>query len=289
MFAILGATGKVGSSTIRALRAAAQPVRAIIRDPAKAAPFEALGCEIGIADLQDVGALSKAIEGARGVQVICPTAPRAIDAAADMRRTIDNIARALANTRPQTTLAISDYGAEVERGTGITVLFHELEARLREAPTRSVFLRSAEHMENWTRIIQVAAQTGRLPSLHHPLSKRFPTISAHEVGRIAADLLMHPMSEAPLPRIVHAEGPRRYTPVEVADAMAKVLGRDVVAYELPRADWHTTLRGAGLGDSVVQLVTELYDAHNQGLIDAESGGEIINGTIELTDALKALL
>jgi NAD(P)H dehydrogenase (quinone) len=144
-------------------------------------------------------------------------------------------------------------------------------------------------MENWARVMRVAASSGSLPSLHHPLSKRFPTISAHEVGLISADLLMRASTETDLPSIVHAEGPRRYTPIDVADAMAKVLGRDVVAYELARQDWHAILRGAGLSDSGAQLVTELYDAHNQGLIDAERGSEVVIGTIELTDALQALV
>jgi NAD(P)H dehydrogenase (quinone) len=124
VFAILGAGGKVGSSTIRTLRAANKPVRAIVREPSKARRFEALGCEVAIVDMLDVSALSKALEGASAVQVICPTAPQASDAAAQMRGMIDSVTAALRNVPPQTTLAISDYGAEVESGTGITVLFH---------------------------------------------------------------------------------------------------------------------------------------------------------------------
>jgi NAD(P)H dehydrogenase (quinone) len=72
MFAILGATGKVGGTTIAALRQAGAPVRAVVRDPSKAAPLVALGCEPAVADLQDAAALARAIRGASAVQVICP-------------------------------------------------------------------------------------------------------------------------------------------------------------------------------------------------------------------------
>lgn len=290
MFAILGAAGKIGSATIRALRAADQPVRAIIRDPSNAGPFEALGCEVAIADLQDAGALARAIDGASSVQVICPTAPRATDAADDMRRSIDGVARALTDACPATVLAISDYGAQVESGTGVTMLFHELEARLGELPSRAIFLRSAEHMENWVRVFHLAAATGKLPSLHHPLGKIFPTVSAPDVGIISADLLLLDREGRARPSVVHVEGPRRYTPLDVARAMGAVLDREILAFELPQTDWHATLVGAGLSDSGAALVTELYEAHNAGRIDVEPGvGEIRRGPTELADALRALL
>ncbi|WP_413988259.1 NAD(P)H-binding protein [Labrys okinawensis] len=290
MFAILGAAGKVGRATVSALRATGQPVRAIIRDPSKASAFEALGCEVAIADLQDAAALARAFDGAAFVQVICPPAPSAEDAGAEMRHSIDCIAKALTAARPRATLAISDYGAEIGSGTGITVLFHELEVQLRALPTEAIFLRSAEHMENWARVIRVAADTGRLPSLHHSLSKRFPTVSAPDVGRISAEILLQRRDGASTADLFHVEGPERYTPVDVAEALTTLLNREVVAFEVPRHAWHQTMLSAGLSDSGAELVTELYDAHNRGLIDFEAGaGEVFHGTTNLARAFQALL
>ena len=70
MFAILGATGKVGRSTISTLRQAGTPVRAISKDETKASEFRAMGCEVALADLQNVGALSLAIADADAVQIV---------------------------------------------------------------------------------------------------------------------------------------------------------------------------------------------------------------------------
>ena len=285
MFAILGATGKIGRTTIAALRERGAPVRAILRDRSRAREFVDLGCEVAIADMADVGALSEAIDSASTVQVICPIDVRAVDARAEMLRLIETIGEALDKANPELVLAISDYGAEVTSGTGVTLLFNALEARLRKLRSRTIFLRSAEHMENWARVTQVAIETGQLHSFHHPLTKLFPTVSAFDVGTIAADLLLED-NDARL-RIVHAEGPRRYTPNDVAAVIASLAARPVAARELPRPQWEAVLTRGGLSESYARLVTELYEAHNAGRIDAErDAGEIRQGTSELADALR---
>ncbi|MBN8938863.1 MAG: NAD(P)H-binding protein [Rhizobiales bacterium] len=289
MFVIMGATGKVGRATIAALRRRGAPVRAVLREASKAAEFAALGCETAIADLRDAEALRAAIAGAGAVQVICPMSMAAADAPADMRGMIETMAGALDAVRPAKVLAISDYGAERAAGTGVTLTFHALEARLRALPTGLTLLRSAEHMQNWSRLAKAAAASGILPSLHHPLTKLFPTVSASDVGLVAADLLAAGDAAAS-PRIVHVEGPRRYTPVDVAEALASVAGRPIVARELPRPDWIAALTLGGLGMSYARLVTELYDAHNAGAIDVEPGaGDVRYGATELRDVLAAIM
>lgn len=290
MFVVLGATGKVGGATIARLRQAGAPVRAVVRDAAKAVDLVNLGCEIAVADLWDVPALTRALEGASTVQVICPVSVQGIDAAADMRRSIAGVGDALVAARAPAVLAISDYGAELSAGTGVTVLFHELEARLQALPGRLTLLRSAEHMENWGRVMRIAAATGVLPSLHHPLTKLIPTVSAYDVGTVAADLLLAPAGAPGTPHVAHMEGPRRYTPIDVAASVSVLLGRDIAAYALPRSEWDETLRKGGLSVGYARLVTELYDAHNAGLIDAGcEADDIIRGRTGLTDALRRSL
>ena len=283
MFAILGATGKAGRATIRALRKRGLPVRAVVRDPAKADDLKAIGCEIAVADMRDAAALASAIAGANAVQAICPIDPKADDPAAEMRLTIDAIARALADAGAPRALAISDYGAEREAGTGITLAFHYLEAQLRKTPAKLTLLRSAEHMQNWSRLFRTAVETGILPSLHHPLTKLFPMVSAVDVGGVAADLLASD-ADHEAPRVVYVEGPRRYTPLDVAETLSRRFGREVVARELPRQDWIAALTRGGLSARYAALVAELYDAHNAGLIEVERGAaEVRRGATAFSD------
>lgn len=288
MHVILGATGKIGRTTIAALRKAGAPVRAVLRDPGQAQAFSDLGCEIAIADVNDRQALTTAMNGAHAVQIICPVDVRADHAHPKMLQMIESLGEALAAASPQLVLAISDYGAQHSSGTGVTLIFHALEARLRKLAPKLIFLRSAEHMQNWARLAKSAAESGQLPSFYHPLTKLLPTVSAFDVGSIAAELLLDD-KDAKL-RIVHAEGPQRYTPNDIAAAIGLLAGRDVVARPLPETEWQTLLMRAGLSESYARLLVELYTAHNAGRIDAESGvGEIHRGRTELVDALRPLL
>lgn len=288
MFVILGATGKVGRTTIRELRAQGAPVRAVVRKSSDVEDLSALGCEIAVADLDETAALKSAIAGAETVQVICPVRAQAADAVAEMAKTIDAMSNALKDVRPAKVLAISDYGAHLSEGTGITMTFHYLEAQFRRLPSAVTFLRSAEHMQNWARVIKVATETGVLPSLHHPVSKRFPTVSATDVGSIAAELLTDATRVAG-PRIVHAEGPRRYDAIEVAATLGKIVGREIIAREIPQSDWIPTLTRVGISPSYARLVFELYVAHNAGRIDVEPGATDIRfGTTELRAVFASL-
>ena len=283
MFAVLGATGKAGGASVRALRKRGLRVRAIVRDQTKAKDLEALGCEIAIADFRDAGSLARAIAGAEAVQAICPAVPQAADTAADMRGIIDAIRDALVAAKTARVVAISDYGAQLSSGSGITLAFHYLEARLRETPAKLTLLRSSEHMQNWARTFKAAATTGILPSLHHPLTKVFPMVSAQDVGIVAAELLASPDGDE-AERIVYVEGPRRYTARDVAKAVSDAFGRQIVARELPRSDWLASLKRGGLSAAYAGLVAELYDAHNAGLIDVEPGpADIRRGATDFAD------
>jgi NAD(P)H dehydrogenase (quinone) len=280
MFAIIGANGNAGAAAARELRRRGLAVRAVLRDQSKAPAFEALGCSVAIADILDRAALRAAIEGAEGVQAICPVAPKADRPLLKMRDYAEAIADVLAVTRPARVVAISDFGAEIGSGVGITLAFHFLEARLREAHPAPILLRSAEHMQNWARVLRPAVETGVLPSFHHPLTKMFPMVSAEDVGRVAADLLSSVQSPH-APRIVYVEGPRRYTPLAVAETFSRAFHREIVARQIPRADWIALLTRGGLNTGYADLVAELYDAHNAGRIEIERGAtDIRRGTTD---------
>ncbi|AVA19905.1 MULTISPECIES: NAD(P)H-binding protein [unclassified Rhizobium] len=288
MFVILGATGKIGRATIAELRRQGAPVRAVVRRQNSADDLSAMGCDVAIADIQDSAALSESMRGATAVQIICPTSVQADDAAAEMKNSIRTIVDALDRNRPSSVLAISDYGAHLASDTGITLIFHHLESELKKLPAALTFLRSAEHMQNWSRQIGRAIETGVLPSRHHPVTKLFPTVSAPDVGVIAGELLLSG-TQAPL-SIIHAEGPDRYSVEDVARIAGELAGRKIIASEMPRLDWIPALVRGGISASYAELVAELYDAHNAGRIDAEPGvGDIRRGRTGLREVLTSMM
>ena len=288
MFVIFGASGNVGRATVASLLEAGKSVRAVVRDRKQGAGFARLGCDVAVCDLTDSGAIERALEGAHAVQMLCPVPRGDADPAQTMRRMIDAIETALRAQPPEVLLALSDYGAELPRGTGITVLFHELEQQWSGIAARSTMLRSAEHMHNWARVMPRALETGTLPSFHQPLSKRFPTVAARDVGRVAAQLLLDESEQAL--RVVSVESEHRVDAFEVAQTLGRVSGRPIDAMAVPREAWERTLLLAGLSAAHIALIVELYDAHNAGLIDVEAGAtERRFGSTSLAEAFGEIV
>jgi len=289
MYVIFGATGKVGGETVKALRRAGKNVRAVVHSDRQRETLEKLGCEVLTGDLTDEAFVTRALAGAHSVQMLCPLPRHVDDPAAEMRRTIDTAARALRSSPHLHVVALSDYGAELQSGSGITMLFHHLEAVFRSSVPKLTLLRSAEHMQNWARVLSPTLDSGVLPSLHHPIDRPFPTVSAYDVGVVSAQLLMEESAHA-AQRVVCIEGPQRYSANDVALALSEASGRKVQAHPLPRGDWDATLSRAGLDANHTALITELYDATNAGRIDVEAGiGERRFGTTRLQEAMAALV
>ena len=288
MFVIFGASGKVGRSTVTALRQQGHAVRAVVRHAAQNEALTRIGCELVEANLDDEASIHRALDGAQAVQMLCPLPQRDPDPAGAMRRMIDTAASVLRAHPHLHVVALSDYGAELDADTGITMLFHHLEAAFNAAAPRLTLLRSAEHMQNWARVFPAALATGYLPSLHHPLDRTFPTVSAQDVGVVAAQLLTDRWNEREA-RIVSVEGPRRYDANDVARILGDASGRAISAHALPRGEWSATLSRAGLNDNHAKLIVDLYDAQNAGRIDVEAGTERRFGETELHDVFAALV
>jgi uncharacterized protein YbjT (DUF2867 family) len=289
LVAIVGASGKVGYATATALRQAGVPVRAILRDASKAPKLTEAGCDIALADLQDPESLAKAISGADVVQIILPPPIQTKDTTADMLKMIENLASALEEALPQRVLAISDYGAHVLHDIGMPTVFRLFEERLARLGGHKLFLRSAPHMETWGRSIPAAIASGTLRSFHNPASLLMPTISAPDLGRISASLLLRQASDGGV-QVFHAEGPRRYSANDVATALSELLNRSIVAEVVPRSHWREALEQV-MNPSFAELLIKANDAQNKGaLVDVEPNvGEIIHGTTDLIDALRVLL
>ncbi|MBV8623133.1 MAG: NmrA family NAD(P)-binding protein [Herbaspirillum sp.] len=290
MYVIFGASGKVGASSAAALRKAGRAVRAVVRKPAQGEALARIGCEVVSADLDDLHSILRALDGAQAAQLICPVVQQAIDAATAMRTMIHNAAQALSAHSGIRVLAISDYGAELEAGTGITLLYRELEQRFAQAVPRLTLLRSAEHMQNWARVLPVALATGHLPTLHAPANTPFPTVSAHDVGAIAAQLLLEQEHrDDTTVRVVSVEGPRHYSAEDAARLLGELCGREMHIHVLPRQEWAATLARAGINEALAKLIMETNDAQNSGRIGAEAGTEVRRGTTGLRQVLAALV
>src|SRR5271156_2388121 len=116
MFAITGVSGQVGGATARMLLETGHKVRAVLRDKAKAATWEALGAEIAIADMEDAESLTRAFAGADGVYVMVPPTFAPQPGYPEARKASAAIAAALNASRPGRGVALSSIGGGGGRG-----------------------------------------------------------------------------------------------------------------------------------------------------------------------------
>jgi NAD(P)H dehydrogenase (quinone) len=284
MFAIMGVTGQIGGVVARTLLAAGQAVRAIARDAAKGRAWVDCGCELQLASIENVAALTSAFSGADGVFVVVPANfdpapefPEAHAIAAALRT-------ALNAARPARVVYLSTIGAQASE-TNLLTQHTIIEQALGELPMPITFLRPAWFMENCRWDVAPAREKGVIPSFLQPLHKPVPMVATADIGRVAAELLRKEGSDR---RVVELEGPQRVTPNEIAAVFTKLLGRPVRMEAVPRESWEDLFRSQGVKNPIPRI--RMLDGFNEGWIDFE-GGEAGSqkGSVALESVLKGLL
>src|ERR1700728_3416099 len=245
MFAVTGITGKVGAAVARGLLSADQPVRALVRDRSRGAPWAQLGCEIAVADLSDTEALTAAFIGAAGVFAMLPPV---FDPAPDFPEAmgfISPLRAALARAKPARVVALSTVGADAAQPNLLNVL-GRMEGTLGSLLMPVAFLRAAWFMENAAWDID-SAKSGLIQSYLQPLDRAVPMVSTDDVGRTAAALLQERWDGK---RVVELEGPQRVSPNTLAAAFAKALGTPVRAERVARGQWESVFRAQGMKNPI---------------------------------------
>jgi len=284
MYAITGITGQVGGALARALLAAGHPVRAVLRDEKKAAPWAARGCEIALAAMDDAAALTMAFSGAEGVFILLPPVFDPQPGFPESRAVIAAVQAAVISARPQKVICLSTIGAQAAQPNLLTQL-SLLEQKLGSLPLPVAFLRAGWFLENTLWDIGPARETGTIPSFLQPLDRKIPMVATADVGRVAAELLTESWQGK---RVVELEGPVRVAPNDLAAGLARALGRPVRAEAVPRETWGALFKAQGMNDPLPRI--QMLDGFNEGWIDFESGpAGIVKGKVGLDAVLQELL
>src|SRR3954469_3361349 len=284
MFAIMGITGQVGGVVARTLLAAGQPVRAIARDAAKGRAWADRGCELTLASIENVAALTSAFSGADGVFIMVPANFDPLPEFPEARAIAAALRSALDAARPACVVYLSTIGAQASQSNLLTQ--HTIiEQALGELPMPITFLRPAWFMENCRWDVAPAREQGVIPSFLQPLDKPVPMVATADIGRVAAGLLREGWSGRP---VVELEGPQRVTPNEIAAVFTRLIGRPVRMEAVPRESWEDLFTSQGMKNPIPRI--RMLDGFNEGWIDFE-GGEAGSrkGTVALESVLKALL
>lgn len=281
MYTVMGVSGQVGAHVARTLLTANQRVRVVVRDVEKGKVWAARGCEVAIADANDVNALTGAFSASTGVFILLPPNFDPSEGFPDTRIIIENLRIALENARPEKVLCISTIGAQARQSSLLTQL-QMLEKSFGSLTLPVTFLRPAWFMENCLWDIEPAEGDGVIPSFLQPLDKPVPMVATADVGRVSAELLQEEWFGK---RIVELESEHQVTPNDIATAFSELLNKDVTVKAVPYNGWEALFRSQGMTNPHPRI--QMLRGFNEGWICFEAAPR--KGRIGLKEVLSEML
>lgn len=282
MYLITGITGHVGGAAAKQLLAHGKQVRALVRDTAKAAGWEAKGVELVQGDWNDAGALVRAMQGVEGVYLMMPPIQTPSPGFPEAKAVLKAYVEALGEAKPPKVVALSSMGSEKESGLGLITATSLMERALADVPMPAAFVRAGGFFENYLYGLQTG-QGGVLPSFYAPTDRKVPMIATVDIGEEVAKLLT---TEWTGRRVVELGSP--VSPDEVAESLGTVLGREVKAQVVPREAWGAALEGMGLPKGSTWGYEEMLEGVNSGWITfGVEGTERVEGKTPAREVFAA--
>jgi NAD(P)H dehydrogenase (quinone) len=251
MILVTGAAGKTGKAVIKALIARGVSVRAFVRSPSHQAGLRGLGVrEVVIGEMDDRQALAQAMNGAETVYHICP------------------------NVSPH-EIAYGKAMIEAATRTGVVrVVYHSVlhpqieamphhwskmrvEELLFSARLGVTILQPTAYMQNtlaeWNRM--VSAGIFRVP---YPVETRLSLVDLDDLAEAAALVLA---GDGHIGATYELVGTAPMSQIEIADAFARALQRDVRAEAESIDAWRDRARRGGMDDHQRETLIKMFEAY----------------------------
>jgi uncharacterized protein YbjT (DUF2867 family) len=227
--------------------------------------------------MADPRALTQAFTGVDAVYAMIPPSMTSKDYRRDQKLTADAMAEAIKQSGVEYAVVLSSLGAEKPEGTGPIAGLHYLEQTLNDISKLNVLhLRAAYFMEN--QLAQVAAiKTARVTADMLKADVAISMIATRDIASVAANALLdlsfsgHTVQEL--------LGERDLTMNEVTAIIGSAIERPDLTYmKVPEDQWRAGLVQHGLSEDVANLIVELGNALNSGLIRSVEGRTAKNTT-----------
>jgi uncharacterized protein YbjT (DUF2867 family) len=284
MFVIAGVTGHVGSVVANELLAKKSPVKVIVRDSAKGAPWAKKGAQVAVGGLQDVAFLTATLKGAEGFFTLLPPDFAAPDFYAAQRKTADAIASAVKASGIPHVVMLSSVGAHLATGNGPIRGLHYLENALRAAGTTLSAIRAGYFQENAANSLAPARQAGIVPNFLASADFAIPMIATRDIGLLAAKLLIDKPKKS---EAIDLQGPA-YSIRQVAEKLGAALGKALKVVDIPPAGWLDAMKKGGIPEHVAKVFAEMYAGFNSGAIKPQ-GDRLVQGKTELDEVIRAIV
>ena len=277
MIVVTGATGRTGRQVTEALLARGEKVRAVGRDARRLAALAELGAEPSVGNVAEVAFLTAAFSGAAAVYLVLPEDLSQKDLRVHQERVSDCYTAATTKAHVRFVVDLSSIGAQNAKGTGPIVGLHNQERKLDQVAGLNVLhLRAAYFMENLFMSMAPLRATGTMPGGMRG-DVPMPWIATRDIGAYAAARLV--ACDFSGSSIQELHGQRDISMNEAASIVGKALGKPDVSYvQVPSAMLEESLLKMGLPRKTAELIIEMWEGANAGLIVPEEGRSSKNTT-----------
>jgi uncharacterized protein YbjT (DUF2867 family) len=252
MILIVGATGLVGSATVRHLTACGVPVRALVRSAEKAATLANPGVEAMVGDLEQPVSLDAALDGVTRALLISPLHPRQVAWQGNFveaaRRTggVQIVKLSGLGTAPDSPLRSGRWHAQTER-------------HIADAGLPFTYLHPPFFMQNLLRSAAAIAAQGVLVASMQ--AGKIAMVDARDVAAVAVAALT---SDDHVGKTYTITGPEALSFQEVAQKLAAATGRAVTYQDVPLAAVQQEMVATGLPEWLVDVRMEFATALRDG-------------------------
>jgi uncharacterized protein YbjT (DUF2867 family) len=246
---ITGAAGNIGSAVIGELQARAEPVRAFVRDPARADAVLGDGVERAVGDFADPASIRAALDGVDRVMLCSPNHP-------EQAKYETNVIDAAVDAGVRRVVKIGANGAQIGSPLEFWDAHGRIERHLRESGLPSVVLHPSSYTSN---LLAAAESIRHMDRLFAPAGEAKVTlIDPRDVAAVAAVTLVEDGHDG---RTYTLTGPEAVTYHEAAVQLSAAIGRQVTYVNVPDAAARDAMLQAGLlewlADQLVILWAQL--------------------------------
>ncbi|WP_418005102.1 SDR family oxidoreductase [Mycobacterium sp. PDNC021] len=248
MILVIGATGKIGGETSRLLTASGAPVRALVRNPAKAEGLSNMGAELVTGDLGDAASLDRAMTGVERVLLV---------SAQDLRQAElqGNAVEAAVRGGVGHIVKVSGIAPSISPGGPAEIgrQHWQTEHQIEQTGVPFTFLRPGFFMQN---LLDTAApMVARTGVLAAPMgSALIAMVDARDIAASAAAVLT---GDDHYQRVYDITGPRAFAYDQLAAVLTDATGRPVRFIDTPPAMTELALRRQGHPDWYIHHLIEM--------------------------------
>jgi uncharacterized protein YbjT (DUF2867 family) len=280
---ISGASGQVGSAVAADLVKKRLPVKGLVRDGKKTAKLKEIGAVVAVGDVHDQEFLRESFQDGETLFVLTPEDGEIEDILGDTKIILDNYRKAIIDSPIKKVVGLSSMGAQYKNDSGNLKMSYMLEHEFSDLDVKQIFIRPAYYYSNWLPYLKQAEEEGVLRTFY-PVNLSIPMVSPYDVAKLLAEVIAHDRNEH---KIYEIEGPVWLSSNDVAAVFSDILGKKIMASQIPKYDWSETLAALKFSKDGIKNFIEMTETVVSGKSKPEGNGTVsVKGKVTLKQFLE---